>query len=127
DGSRSRGGVGGAARAYTPHGTIIIREYLGRSQDHLSVEGEILGAILALQIIKSVAVPSLTRATIFIDCQQAIFELASGRSRHLMLLERFNAELRDRRRGFDQLCLTWVPGHDGVAMNELVDKDAKEA
>ncbi|KAJ7508604.1 hypothetical protein B0H11DRAFT_35553 [Mycena galericulata] len=125
DGSGYRGGVGGAARAKTPHGTLVMKEYLGTLGDHLPVEGEILGVILGLRIIKSV--PGLTRATILTDCQQAIRELVSGKSEHDLLLDRFDRELQGMEKRLGCIRLAWVPGHRGIVTNELVDKDAKAA
>jgi len=124
DGSRYHGGMGGAARAEIGRGTVVVKEYLGSSERHRAVEGEIVGAISAVKIIK--AEPSITRAAIFIDCQQAIRELASGRSKHTRLLQRFQEEVRGMKKSL-QIRLVWVPAHEGIAMNELVDQDAKDA
>ncbi|KAJ7508607.1 hypothetical protein B0H11DRAFT_1667674, partial [Mycena galericulata] len=88
-------------------------------------EGEILGVILGLRIIKSV--PGLTRATILTDCQQAIRELGSGKSEHTLLLDRFDRELHGMEKRLGCVRLAWVLRHRGVVMNELVDKDAKAA
>ncbi|KAJ6601350.1 hypothetical protein DFH09DRAFT_842953, partial [Mycena vulgaris] len=88
-------------------------------------EGEMLGVILGLEIINMV--PSVTEATIFIDCQQAIRELVSGKSKHKALIERFEHEVRSLRKSISSICLAWVPGHAGIELNELVDMDAKAA
>ncbi|KAJ7654717.1 hypothetical protein B0H17DRAFT_1099693 [Mycena rosella] len=125
DGSRYHGGVGAAARTETPLGMLVIKEHLGLSEEHLPVEGELLSITLGLRIINTM--PFLTRATIFVDCQQAIREAVSGRSVHRELIARFDAELRGTRRSLRSLRIAWVPGHEGVAMNEAVDKDAKAA
>lgn len=121
------GGVGGAARANTPFGTMIMKEYLGKSSDHRSIDGEILGALLGLRIIKTVAQPSsVTRATMFIDSKQAIRRLLSDGSRDGLLLRRFDDELKSIKH-MSVINLAWVPAHRGVLMNELVDLDAKAA
>ncbi|KAJ7729233.1 hypothetical protein DFH07DRAFT_850315 [Mycena maculata] len=119
------GGVGGAARAETAGGTIILKEHLGLFPEHRAVEGEIVGVILALGIIKTI--PFLTSATILLDCQQAIRELVGGKSHHPLLLDRFQEELRTMDKRLSRIRLAWVPGHDGIEMNKLVDKDAKAA
>ncbi|KAJ7146247.1 ribonuclease H-like domain-containing protein [Mycena epipterygia] len=124
DGSSYRGGVGGAARARTPDGTIVMREHLGTTAHHCAVEGEILGIILGLKIIKNMTF--ITRATILVDCQQAIREMVSGKSVYTPLLCRFHEAIRDTKH-LSHIRLAWVPGHHGIEMNKLVDKDAKEA
>jgi ribonuclease HI len=125
DGAGIGGGVGGAARIRTPAGTIIMTQHIGSADRHLSVEGELLGTILALKIAQTI--PSLTRVTILSDCQQAIRELLDERpTRHRSLVERFYRELWCTP-SLKQIRLVWVPGHDGVEMNELVDGDAKAA
>ncbi|KAJ6601351.1 hypothetical protein DFH09DRAFT_839645, partial [Mycena vulgaris] len=103
----------------------VMKEHLGTMNNHLPVEGEILGIILALKIIKTM--PSLTRATILVDSQQAIRETVTGICRHRYLIDRFNHELRGTRDSLTSIRLAWVPGHDGIRMNELVDRDAKAA
>ncbi|KAJ7729236.1 hypothetical protein DFH07DRAFT_995219 [Mycena maculata] len=102
-----------------------MKEHLGAAEDHLPFAGEILGVILGLQIIKTM--PHFTDATIFVDCQQAILELVRGESKHTALLDRFNRELYSMRPNLSRIHLVWVPGHHGVEMNRLVDKDAKDA
>ncbi|KAJ6486124.1 ribonuclease H-like domain-containing protein [Mycena vitilis] len=125
DGSRyPDGGVGGAARAHIPGGTIIMQEYLGRANGHLSVEGEILGATLGLKVLQML--PGLTQATILVDCQQAIQEIFSIAPKHAALIRRFRDEAQSMRH-IDQIRIAWVPAHEGVEMNELVDGDAKKA
>ncbi|KAJ7611022.1 hypothetical protein FB45DRAFT_875706 [Roridomyces roridus] len=126
DGSAFRGGVGGAARARLPGmGTLVLKEYLGAQPAHLAVEGEILGVILGLQILKTARTPKSKHATILVDCQQAIRELVNGRSKHVELLERFHCELKGLGKKLQSIRFMWVPGHKGALMNELVDQDAK--
>ncbi|KAJ7201285.1 hypothetical protein GGX14DRAFT_340035, partial [Mycena pura] len=108
-------------------GTMIMKEYLGKSSDHHTIDGEILGALLGLRIIKTVARPScVTRATMFIDSKQAIRRLLSDRSRDGLMVRRFDDELRSMKH-MSVIDLAWVPAHRGVLMNELVDLDAKAA
>jgi ribonuclease HI len=116
-----------------------MKEYLGPAKDYLSVEGEILGMALGVRAIKTVAITSfltghgtLTRATILVDCQQAIREVLrvgwKSKSKHSALVGRFHDEVRNMEgMGVDQICLVWVPAHEGIEMNELVDGDAKAA
>ncbi|KAJ7157074.1 hypothetical protein C8R46DRAFT_1225689 [Mycena filopes] len=122
DGSAFGGGVGGAARARTPAGTLVMKEHLGPqrqdSQDghgHIAVEGEILGIILGLGIIKAFPGVHNLRAT------------ARQRAVQVRVFDRFHAEARDMGPGLRRLRLAWVPAHEGVQMNELVDGDARAA
>jgi ribonuclease HI len=115
-----------------------MKEYLGPAKDYLSVEGEILGMALGVRAIKTVAITSfltghgtLTQATILVDSQQAIREVlrvGGKRSKYSALVGRFHDEVRNMEgMGVDQICLVWVPAHEGIEMNELVDGDAKAA
>ncbi|KAJ7269248.1 hypothetical protein B0H12DRAFT_1067573 [Mycena haematopus] len=79
DGSRKlHGGVGGAARATIPGGTVVVTQYLGSARDYSSIEAEMLGIILGVKIAQ--IFPSNTELTIFSDCQPAIRGLLSGKS-----------------------------------------------
>ncbi|KAJ7858201.1 hypothetical protein B0H13DRAFT_2672571 [Mycena leptocephala] len=74
---------------------------------------------------------TLKQATILVDYQQAIREVlrvGGRRSKYDALVRRFHDEVRTMEgMGVDQICLAWVPAHEGIEMNELVDGDAKAA
>ncbi|KAJ7070573.1 hypothetical protein C8F01DRAFT_1106899, partial [Mycena amicta] len=121
DGSRRLFGVGGAARADTPLGTIVMKEYLGQYSDHRSLDAEFLGAILGLRIIKTVAAQSRYKvalsATVFMDCDGAISKLVlpdRRKERDALLTRRFDEEMKSLEK-------------TGVLGNELVDLDAAAA
>ncbi|KAJ6520324.1 hypothetical protein C8R45DRAFT_760445, partial [Mycena sanguinolenta] len=97
--------------------------YFGTTKRYSSVEAEMLGIILGVKIGQ--IFPALTHLTILSDCQPAIRELFNG-SHYRPLAERFHAEVRGME-NLRQIRLVWVPGHEGVEMNELVDADAKVA
>ncbi|KAJ7665227.1 hypothetical protein DFH06DRAFT_985741 [Mycena polygramma] len=101
-----------------------MQAYLGRADGHHTVEGEILGATLGLKVLQML--PGLTQATILVDCQQAIQEIFSATPKHAALIQRFRYEAQSMRH-MDQIRIAWVPAHEGVEMNELVDGDAKKA
>ncbi|KAF7347417.1 hypothetical protein MVEN_01497600 [Mycena venus] len=133
DGSRSTcsgGGAGGAARARTPSGTtIVMKQYLGVAEEYHSLEAEILGITLGVRIANTANPgPSLTRLTILTDCQPAIHALLSlrAKAKYAPLIRRFHDEVR-RSPNLLQIRLVWVPGHQGVEMNVLVNEDAREA
>ncbi|KAF8204388.1 ribonuclease H-like domain-containing protein, partial [Mycena galopus ATCC 62051] len=98
--------------------------YLGTEQNHSSVEAEMWGIILGLKIAQTF--PSLTQVTILTDCQAAICQFLSANSKYGPLVERFHTEVRNMG-NVRCILLVWVPGHEGVEMNELADTDAKAA
>lgn len=93
DGSGYKGGIGEAAYARDKHDRDHVRRlYLGNDRNHTVFEGEVIGAILALDIIR--ACPRATAATIMLDNQAAIRALSSGRGKAgQYLLDLFHAEL----------------------------------
>lgn len=129
DGSGYEGGIGAAAQATTAtRGQVTRHHYLGATDRHTVFERELVGAILALDIIRSQ--PRLTKACILIDSQAAIKAIdqpntASGR----YLDQAFHSQLLSLAKSRWQLQVTvaWVPGHQGIQGNEDVDAEAKQA
>ncbi|KAJ7103069.1 hypothetical protein B0H15DRAFT_191810 [Mycena belliarum] len=74
DGSAIDDGVGAAARAMTPFGTLVKRAHLGPRSAHTPAKAELFALVLALRIVNSAPVRALRlrRVTLLTDCQQAI-------------------------------------------------------
>ncbi|KAJ7189406.1 hypothetical protein B0H12DRAFT_1040159, partial [Mycena haematopus] len=76
DGSGYEGGVGAAAVAMKGPTMGARRwKHLGTEADHTVFESEVIGAILALDIVA--ATPRLTDVDVFMDCQPAIIALSA--------------------------------------------------
>ncbi|KAK7015378.1 ribonuclease H-like domain-containing protein [Favolaschia claudopus] len=130
DGSGYKKGVGAAAVAETKQGTQTRRFHLGPLASHTVFEGEVMGTILALDIIRNT--PRIRSATILLDNQACIRALAANRPQPGQYLIRefhcqLEALLRAKPRLEGKIHLQWVPGHNGVEGNELADQAAKEA
>jgi len=134
DGSAIDGGVGGGA--VIMRGEEVLRErrfYLGSDKDHTVYEGEAVGMILAIQLIKEElrerGGQSLTMA-LGVDNQAAIRATTSYQSKpgHY-LLDIFHDDLRSILLEADgrKLKIRWSAGHIGIPGNEAADEQAKRA
>ena len=131
DGSRFQNGVGAAAVQVSldpakPH--TIRQLHLGSATHHTVFEAELVGVILALDILRSL--PHILNAQILLDNQPVIHALKRrGVQSGQYLIDLFHSELKDIKkfRPGLRLHLNWVPGHEGVDGNELADQKAKDA
>ncbi|KAF7354992.1 hypothetical protein MSAN_01414700 [Mycena sanguinolenta] len=112
------GGVGTAAVAMRGNDVKAHRVlHLGSLEEHTVFESEVVGAILALDIISGTP-PSITAISSTPKAQPAQHFIAAFHAAHRYLL-RTRSTLRIR--------LHWVPAHIDIAGNEAVDARAKEA
>ncbi|KAK0462663.1 uncharacterized protein EV420DRAFT_1265776, partial [Desarmillaria tabescens] len=95
---------------------------------HTVFESVLIGAILALDIIKSTA--SLVKATILIDSQAAILALQSSQTTSgRYLVDEFHRQVRllQAKRQSLRIRIQCVPDHIDVHKNKMVDAEAKLA
>jgi ribonuclease HI len=131
DGSMIEGGVGGAA--------VIMRDgeeigskrfYLGSDQEHTVYEVEIVGMILAVQLLKEAGGNRGGTMSLGIDNQAAITAMSAFQSRlGYYLMDAFHNDLcslipeHDNRK----LVIRWSLGHEGIEGNKAADSQAKRA
>ncbi|KLO09562.1 hypothetical protein SCHPADRAFT_804613, partial [Schizopora paradoxa] len=96
--------------------------------EHTVFEGEVTGAILALDIIKSI--PRASKAHVFIDCQPAISAIQSPSAQPAQYLLRFfhdSLYRLHRLRKSLEIHIHWVPGHEDIEGSDAADDEAKKA
>lgn len=134
DGSMIDGGVGGAA--VLMKGERIIRElrfYLGSADKYTVYEGEVVGMILAVKLLRDeITARGGRRITMAlgVDCQEAIRATGPFQSKpgHY-LMDNFLNELHtlllyDNNK---KLIIRWSAGHIGIPGNKQADEQAKRA
>ena len=132
DGSALHGKVGAAAilfRQGSPPCTMHL--YLGPEEEHTVHEAELVGILLALQLISTEKHRS-TSFAIGVDNQAAIQAFDSGlRSpgHHLAreAIRVANQIQKRRSKAKYSLTIRWVVGHEGIPGNEAADIEAKKA
>lgn len=109
-------------------GGEVRRHHLGPIDRHTVYEAEVVGSVLALDIIRHT--PRIRLATILLDNQSAISSLSrpSPKSGQIIVeefLDQVTRILSKRKRL--HIRVVWVPGHSDEPGNELADEQAKAA
>ncbi|PBK82599.1 hypothetical protein ARMGADRAFT_867970, partial [Armillaria gallica] len=102
--------------------------HLGPDTHHTIFKAELVGAIQAVDIIRST--PCLTKATILLDLQATILALQSEKTKSgKYLVKEFHNQVCKLQAIHKTLhiCIQWVPGHVGIDRNENADLATKEA
>ena len=155
DGSVLEGRVGAAAILYKHNNVIKASQYhLGKSSEHTIYEAELVGILLAFNLLTSIA-SQLTRMTLIrLDSQARIHTLNNQKSEpshyllnhvltaaeslHIKQDKLINAadfrkakcqgiQLTVKTRDVTDLKVHWIPGHKDFIPNEKADELAKKA
>jgi ribonuclease HI len=132
DGSAQDGKVGAAAvLIHAGKASRTLRYHLGPDTEHTVHEAELVGILLAMQLIQSEKAGRTTFA-IGVDNQVAIATLRSnlrGPGHHIAREIWRVANRLQKERGNKKFAITirWTAGHEGIEGNELADKEAKDA
>ena len=128
DGSGFEGNVGSAAVTHDDTGRLTRRLHLGKLAHHTVYESEVVGIMLAADIIREIRLTK--NVAILLDNQAAIRSLDKRKShsgQHLVLAAQ--NELTNIAISFPDIEITvaWIPGHSDVDGNEEADREAKDA
>lgn len=128
DGSAIDGGVEGAA-VLMKNGEMVKerRFHLGSDQEHMVYEGEIIGMILAVEILREErkGTMSLGVDNQAVICATKVFVSKPGH----YLMDKFHDDLRSLILAHDnqKLIIQWALDHKGIPGNEAADEQAKRA
>ena len=132
DGSSNNGKVGASAVLYINDVQITtLRFHLGPATEHTVFEAELVGMILAAQLLTIHDIFPLP-VSIFVDNQAAIIagERPSSKPGHYLSVEfrKLLHELQEKH-GLSSrdISVQWIAGHKDVLGNEEADREAKKA
>ena len=126
DGSGFKGNIGTAA--IVPQSGQSLCYKLGKESKHTVFEREVVGILLALQLLDTC--PAVRSALIALNIHAVIHALQENRTQPTQcLLDKIHAtvSLLKRKPNHLHIHLEWIPGHMDIAGNDLVDEHAKRA
>jgi ribonuclease HI len=132
DGSATDGKVGAAAVLIrTGNPVRKLHLHLGHESEHTVHEAELVGILLAMQLISTEKRAS-TSFALGVDNQAAIKAFQSdlrqpGHHLAIEIIRVANQIQKRRKKGKYTLNIRWTAGHEGVEGNELADSEAKKA
>jgi ribonuclease HI len=129
DGSGLGGEIGAAAVLYRGETEKGQKRYhLGTIEEHTVYEGECVGVLLGLELMKQQR--NIRNVTMYIDSQAVIQAATSNKPApgHYLLDEAHKQyRIVRKMRGNMDMIVRWSPGHSGIPGNEAADKAAREA
>ncbi|KAH7918414.1 hypothetical protein BV22DRAFT_1024629, partial [Leucogyrophana mollusca] len=106
-----------------------LKYYLGSGEDHTVYEGELVGMLLAMELLRTER-HRVGSIAIGIDNQAAIRAAINQKmSPGHYILDYFDKALTRalNKHGLEHITVRWTPGHIGIEGNEKADTLAKEA
>ena len=128
DGSGEGDNIRAAAVIFNIEGHLTHHYHLGSITEHTVFEGELIGVLLALNLIWHH--PNNTQVLIGLDNQSAIRALMSNKKQPgQYIIDAIHKELRNLKKHHSDLRIhiEWTPGHSGVDRNKHVDSEVKKA
>ena len=107
-----------------------LRKQIGPEDQHTIFEGEVVGMLLAAELIRAEGYVDMEVIGINSHSQVAIWVTGSTRGssgQHLLTKLHDHMALAQCRCGEVAIVLRWIPGHEGLHENERVDEEAKKA
>jgi ribonuclease HI len=132
DGSGIEGNIGSATVLYHQQNGIetkcILRYYLGPETKHTVYEGEVVGAIMAQELLHKESHSFGRHVSMYVDNQASILatQLKAPNPSHY-LLNILHTKLTQNMKIFHNLSVTiqWIPSHLEIEGNEEADRQAK--
>ncbi len=107
------------------HDAITIKRPVARHST--SFHGEIAAIDLALEYTAHATLPGCSTVLIHSDCQAAIESVCNNSSNHTTLIKSIVSNIRTLSDRGIAVEFCWIPGHAGIAANDLADAAAKSA
>jgi len=136
DGSGFQGGAGAAAVIYlngSPNPSGALRFHLGKLTEHSTYEGEVVGLMLAVWLMRTHCKEKIGKEgiSIYTDCQSmidTIYDMKPGPGQYLLNeFHKLISPFEDKGHQVCKFTINWIFAHSNVTGNERVDEEAKQA